>query len=79
VSNLFGGTEDGVNQMAEQIDDGKWVSPALINPTPYDMKKILQSVIYGQLIPKAWDLNTAIWPVILYETISQFSHLPLTA
>lgn len=78
MSHLFDGTEDGVNQLTEQISSGKWVSPALINQTPYDMNKILQQAIYGQLIPKAWPLNPDVWPVIMYAVLLRFPYLPLT-
>ncbi len=66
TSNIFSGGATSLSQLHDQISFGKGLNPAWGNTGLYDMQGIMAQVLFGLLIPKAWqESNEDVHPVIL--------------
>ena len=76
LSELFSGSDTGLAQLDAYVLGGKWSDPQFTNSLP-GLQGIMENVLYGGLIPKAWLDHTAINPVIVFQSGTVTN--PLTA
>ncbi|KAL8834434.1 MAG: hypothetical protein Q9170_003756 [Blastenia crenularia] len=76
VKNLFSGTDDGITQLSTYINKGAWYNTG-IETSLFSLQGIMENVLYGQLIPKAWGDHAAVNPVIVFQSESNIVN-PLT-
>ncbi|KAL8690802.1 MAG: hypothetical protein Q9224_004319 [Gallowayella concinna] len=76
VKQLFSGTDDAITQLGTYIKGGAWYNSE-IETSLFSLQGIMENVLYGQLIPKAWGDHAAVNPVIVYQSESNIEN-PLT-
>ncbi|KAL8712542.1 MAG: hypothetical protein Q9225_006925 [Loekoesia sp. 1 TL-2023] len=76
VKNLFSGSDDAITQLGTYINKGAWYNTD-IETSLFSLQGIMENVLYGQLIPKAWGDHAAINPVVVFQGESNVEN-PLT-
>ncbi|KAI4241833.1 MAG: hypothetical protein L6R40_004379 [Gallowayella cf. fulva] len=76
VKQLFSGTDDAITQLGTYINGGAWYNSE-IETSLFSLQGIMENVLYGQLIPKAWGDHAAVNPVVVYQSESNIEN-PLT-
>ncbi|KAL8815271.1 MAG: hypothetical protein Q9223_005580 [Gallowayella weberi] len=76
VKQLFSGTDDAITQLGTYINGGAWYNSE-IETSLFSLQGIMENVLYGQLIPKAWGDHAAVNPVIVFQSESDIEN-PLT-
>ncbi|KAL9129678.1 MAG: hypothetical protein Q9217_001920, partial [Psora testacea] len=66
VSNLFSGTDAGLEQLDAYIKGGDWCDPGFTNSRP-ELQTVMENVVYGGLIQKAWQAHSKTNPVIIFQ------------
>lgn len=67
MTNLFSGSDDALTQLDAYIKDGHWTDPHIDNSL-FSLQGVMEKVLYGQLIPKAWSEHTAVHPVVVFQS-----------
>ncbi|KAL8772481.1 MAG: hypothetical protein Q9209_002433 [Squamulea sp. 1 TL-2023] len=73
---LFSGSDEGIEQLGTYIKGGEWYNTE-IETGLFSLQGIMENVLYGQLIPKAWEERPAVHPVIVFQSESNIEN-PLT-
>lgn len=76
VKNLFSGTDDGITQLGAYINGGAWYNTDM-ETSLFSLQGIMENVLYGQMIPKAWGDHAAVNPVVVFQSESNVGN-PLT-
>ncbi|KAL8777859.1 MAG: hypothetical protein Q9213_007678 [Squamulea squamosa] len=76
LEQLFSGSDEGIEQLGTYIKGGEWYNTE-IETGLFSLQGIMENVLYGQLIPKAWEERPAINPVIVFQSESNVEN-PLT-
>lgn len=66
MTNLFSGSDDALTQLDAYINDGHWADTSF-NNSLFSLQGVMENVLYGQLIPKAWSDHTAVHPVVVFQ------------
>lgn len=66
VSNLFSGTDESLAQLDTYIKDGDWSDPGFTNSRP-ELQSVMENVLFGGLIQKAWQQHPKTNPVIVFQ------------
>lgn len=76
VKQLFSGSDDAITQLGTYIKGGNWYSTE-IETGLFSLQGIMENVLYGQLIPRAWGERAAVNPVVVFQSASNVEN-PLT-
>ncbi|KAL8856148.1 MAG: hypothetical protein Q9178_007186 [Gyalolechia marmorata] len=76
VKQLFSGSDEAITQLGTYITGGDWYSTD-IETGLFSLQGIMENVLYGQLIPRAWGERAAVNPVIVFQSESDVEN-PLT-
>ena len=66
VSDLFSGSDQALTQLDAYVKDGNWADTSGISSL-FSLQGVMENVLYGQLIPKAWSDHTEVHPVIVFQ------------
>ncbi|KAL8915642.1 MAG: hypothetical protein Q9172_006811 [Xanthocarpia lactea] len=77
VKQLFSGSDEAITELGTYITGGDWYSND-IETGLFSLQGIMENVLYGQLIPRAWGEREAVHPVIVFQSESDVEN-PLTA
>ena len=66
MSNLFSGSDDALTQLDAYVMNGSWADTEL-NTSLFSLQGVMANVLYGQLIPKAWNDHEAVHPVVVFQ------------
>lgn len=67
LSELFSGSDAGMAQLDAYILGGNWSDPQFTNSL-FALQGIMENVLYGGLIPKAWADHSDVHPVIVFQS-----------
>ena len=67
LSELFSGTDAGMAQLDAYILGGNWSDPQFTDSL-FALQGIMENVLYGGLIPKAWADHTTVHPVVVFQS-----------
>ena len=67
LSELFSGSDAGMAQLDAYILGGNWSDPQFTNSL-FALQGIMENVLYGGLIPKAWADHSNVHPVIVFQS-----------
>ncbi|KAL8750132.1 MAG: hypothetical protein Q9199_007262, partial [Rusavskia elegans] len=76
VKQLFSGSDDAITHLGTYIKGGNWYSTE-IETGLFSLQGIMENVLYGQLIPRAWGERAAVNPVVVFQSVSNVEN-PLT-
>jgi len=65
VNSLFNGSVASVDDLADLLQGGKWVSGGFTDTDLYNMDAIVSQALYSQLLVQAWTTNPWIHPVVM--------------
>ena len=77
MSNLFSGSDDALTQLDAYVMNGNWADTDFDNSL-FSLQGIMENVLYGQLIPKAWSDHTTVHPVVVFQQGNDITN-PLTS
>ncbi|KAL8793332.1 MAG: hypothetical protein Q9195_004109 [Heterodermia aff. obscurata] len=77
VSNLFSGSDEALTQLDAYVKDGNWADTSGISSL-FSLQGVMENLLYGQLLPKAWSDHTEVHPVIVFQQGNDIVN-PLTA
>lgn len=76
MSNLFSGTDDGLTQLDAYVNNGSWADTDF-NNSLFSLQGVMENVLYGSLIPKAWAERNKVHPVVVFQQGQDITN-PLT-
>ena len=76
MSNLFSGSDDALTQLDAYVMNGSWADTEF-NNSLFSLQGVMENVLYGQLIPKAWNDHDPVHPVVVFQQGSDITN-PLT-
>ncbi|KAL8644223.1 MAG: hypothetical protein Q9226_007870, partial [Calogaya cf. arnoldii] len=76
LKQLFSGSDEGLDQLGTYVKGGNWYSTE-IETGLFSLQGIMENVLYGQLIPKAWGEHGTVNPVVIFQSGSNIEN-PLT-
>ncbi|KAL8868977.1 MAG: hypothetical protein Q9174_004621 [Haloplaca sp. 1 TL-2023] len=76
LKQLFSGTDEAITQLGTYVTGGNWYSTE-IETGLFSLQQIMENVLYGQMIPKAWAERDEVNPVIIFQSDKDVEN-PLT-